>query len=110
MPEMRKISSTRLVTKLLSRAFLIKPPQPPAAAAENLNVISFGNCLVPDQETWLREDLRMFTNNDEVVMSNNKDNDDICGLIRKSLQSMTPISVSICRPNIKIPDLNKGKK
>ena len=51
MPEMRKISSTSLVTKLLSRAFLIKPPQPPAAAAENLNVISFENCLVPDQET-----------------------------------------------------------
>ena len=104
---MRKITRTRLVTKLLSRAFLIKPPQPPAAAAENLNVISFGNCLVPDQETWLREDSRMFTNNDEVVMSNNKDNDDICGLIRKSLQSMTPISVSSCRHNIKIPDLNK---
>ena len=34
MPEMRKISRTQLVTKLLSRAFLIKPP---AAAAENLN-------------------------------------------------------------------------
>ena len=47
------------------------------------------------------------TNNDDVVMSDNKDNDDICGLIRKSLQSMTPISVSSCRHNIKIPDLNK---
>ena len=106
MPEMRKISSTSLVTKLLSRAFLIKPPQPPAVAAENLNDNFFwklfssgtgnlaertGDCY---QYWW-----------DDVVMSNNKDNDDICGLIRKSLQSMTPISVYIGRPSINF--LNK---
>ena len=72
-------------------------------------IISVENCRVLEQETWLRG-LENETNNEDVVMSNNKDNDDICGLIRKSLQSMTPISVSICRPNIKIPDLNKGKK
>ena len=45
------------------------------------------------------------TDNDDAVMLNNKDNDDICGLIRKSLQSMTPISVYIGRPSINF--LNK---
>ena len=74
-------------------------------------IISFENCSVPHQETWLtmRGGENVTNNdNDDAVMLSNKDNDDSCGLIRKSLQSMTPISVCICRPSINIPDLNKG--